>query len=712
MAISSVYANAGTWAGSDIITATMRNSLNNIHPISTTSVIAVNTTNTQVYTDDGNGTYVSQQTYSDTGDIFGFGKEFILNNNLYIYNSPEPSANTRWNTGTNTKYSISLGSLGYITNNTFSNNIGVIDALNEIRTAILGLNISGLSVSLPAYVSDINPDSGLVDFSGYGIVINTGTATNEATSFTINDVAGDGSNIIYNYEFETDGAGTGGSTTISLTEPDGTGTYTLNVAADLETDDQSATIGADLIALVNNNTESPNNYTATYDNTNKKITFTSTNTFDSVPSELWTATVNNNSVSGTNAGNIVFGTSTISRSGTLGSTYNITAPNLFTKTVNGLPLFSEVTFTGGTQQSFSNNLNATAAALEFKNALNASLNGFMTATIDSGDSKIVNYTTTIQDDIGLDFTFSNSNITKSITQGSLGTTQTNINNSGKTNIQVFKPGSSSADYNKSFVGFVPTLPGAVNTIADVIENVNTNITDWTIEKDQPVANQIRFTSIADAHFSDLYRLTVINNSASGTTVGNFSTGVGNATITQAGSSVPNYYGLRSVILANKDVFSNTASDYSWFETTKNSLNTILPSYKVDTIKTPEFKFDGFSNSAAAISDGYFAITANSNGQYVIDTDTLTSSEISNIPVDQSNNTINGSEMVYFSTKLYLAYRVNNDSEITALSLGASNSGATIYTNPGTTYSITDSNGDALIASYIYKWSGTAWIKET
>ena len=375
-------------------------------------------------------------------------------------------------------------------------------------------------------------------------------------------------------------------------------------------------------------------------------------------------------------------------------------------------MFSEVTFTGGTQQSFSNNLNATAAALEFKNALNASLNGFMTATIDSGDSKIVNYTTTIQDDIGLDFTFSNSNVTKSITQGSLGTTQTNINNAGKTNIQVFKPGSSSADYNKNFVGFVPTLPGAVNTIADVIENVNTNITDWTIEKDQPVANQIRYTSVADAHFSDLYKLTVTNNAATGTTVGNFSTGVGNATITEAGSSVPNYYGLRSVILANKDVFSNTATDYSWFETTKNSLNTILPSYKVATIKTPEFKFDGFSNSAAAIADDYFAITANSNGQYVIDTDTVTSTEISNIPVDQSNNTINGSEMVYFSTKLYLAYRVNNDSEITALSLGASNSGATIYTNLGTTYSITDSNGDALIASYIYKWNGTAWVKET
>ena len=709
-AISSVYANAGTWAGSDIITATMRNSLNNVHIIDTNSVIAVNTTNTQVYTDSGSG-YVSQQTYSDTADIVGFGKEFILNNNLYIYNSTQPSANTRWSTGTNTKYSVSLGSLGTITNNTFSNNIGVIDALNEIRTAILALSISGLSVSLPTYVSDINPDSGVIDFSGYGIIINTGSSTNENTSFAINDVAGDGSNIIYNYEFETDGAGTSQSTTISLTEPDGTGTYTLSIAADATDDDQSNSIGTDLIALVNNNVESPNNYTAVYDTTTKKITFTSVSTFDSDVNELWTATVNNNSVTGTNEGNIIFGTSTITRTGSVGSNYTITAPDLYTKTVNGLPLFSEVIFTGGTQTSFTDNIAATAAALEFKNALNASLNGFITATIDSGDSKIVNWTTSIQDDIGLNLVFSNTNVTKSITEGILGTTQTNINNAGKTNVQVFKPGSVSADYNKSFVGFVPTLSGAVNTPADIISNINTTITDWTIEKDQPVNNQIRFTSVDSIYVNNIYKLNVTHSTATGTTVGNFSTGLGNATITEPGSSVPDYYGLRSVTLANKDVFSNTSTDYSWFETTKNSLNTIFPGYKVDSLKTPEFAFDGLSNGSAALVDGFFAIGANSNGQYVIDTDALTSSQISNIPVDEATNTITGSEMVYYSTKLYLAYRVNNDSEITALSLGANNSGATIWTNIGTTYSITDSAGDALLASYIYKWNGTAWVKQ-
>ncbi len=270
--ISSVYANAGTWAASDIITGvTMRNSLNNIHVIDTNSVVAVNTTNTQVYTDNGSGTYVSQQTYSDSADVVGYDKQFTLNNNLYIYNTTEPSSETRWTAGSNTKYSVNLGSLGSFTNNTFSNQIDTIDALNEIRAAILALNISGVSVSLPKYVSDINPDSSSINFAGYEIIVNTGTSTNEATSFSINDAGADGTNITANYEFETDGTGTANATTITLTEPDGTGTLTLTVAADNTSDDQSNQIGTDLIALINNNVESPNDYSATYDNSTKNV---------------------------------------------------------------------------------------------------------------------------------------------------------------------------------------------------------------------------------------------------------------------------------------------------------------------------------------------------------------------------------------------------------------------------------------------------------
>jgi len=192
----------------------------------------------------------------------------------------------------------------------------------------------------------------------------------------------------------------------------------------------------------------------------------------------------------------------------------------------------------------------------------------------------------------------------------------------------------------------------------------------------------------------------------------FTTGVGNASITTLGSKTPDYYGLRSVDFANKDVFSNTTTDYSWFETTKNTLGTIFPGYKVATLKTPEFAFDGMSNGSAALVDGFFNIIANSNGQYVIDTDALTVSEIYNIPVDSPDTVLSGSEMIYFSTKIYLAYRVSNDSDITGLSLGASDTGATIYTNKGSTYTITDSNSDVLIAEYIYKWNGTAWVKQT
>ncbi len=711
MAISSVYANAGTWSGSDIITGiNVRNNLKNIHIIDSTNVAVVTTTNTQIFTDSGG--YSSQFTYSDSADIVGFGKEFILDNDLYIYNSTQPSSETRWSAGSNTQYSVNLGTLGYLHNATLSNGIGAIDALSEIRTGILGLGISGVTVSLPAYVDDINPDSGLVDFSGYEIIVNLGTSSNEVTSFSINDVAGDGTNIIHNYEHETDGAGTSFATNITLTEPDGTGTLTLNVAADLETDDQSDDIGNNLADLINNTTESPNNYTATYDTVSKTITFTGSIAFDSNPSELWTATVSNGSVTGPDAGNIVFGNASITRTGVLGETYNITAPDLYTKTMDGQPLFNKVTFTGGSVTSFSNNLDATAGALEFRDALNNSLSGYITASIDSGDSKIVNYTTTIQDDIGLDFTFSDSNITKSITQGILGTTQTDINDAGKTNVQVTKPGSSSADYNKGFVGFNPALSGAVNTISDIIGNVNSLITDWTIEIDQPVTNQIRFTAVNNGYVNNIYKLLVTNNTGTGNTIGNFTTGVGNASITTLGSKTPDYYGLRSVTLANKDVFSNVTTDYSWFETTKNTLGTIFPGYKVATIKTPEFAFDGMSNGSAALVDGFFDIIANSNGQYVIDTEALTVSEIYNIPVDSPDTVLSGSEMIYFSTKIYLAYRVSNDSDITGLSLGATDTGATIYTNKGSTYTITDSNTDVLIAEYIYKWNGTAWVKQT
>lgn len=712
MAISSVYVNSGTWSGSDIITGiNVRNSLKNIHIIDSTNVAVVTTTNTQIFTDSGG--YSSQYTYSSSADIVGFGKEFILGNNLYIYNSTEPASETRWSAGSNTQYSVNLGTLGSLNNAILSNGVGAIDALTEIRSGILGLGISGVSVSLPSYVDDINPDSGLVDFSGYEIIVNLGTATNEVTSFSLNDVNGDGTNIIHNYEHETDGAGTTYATTITLTEPDGTGTITLNVAANLETDDQSDDIGNNLINLINNNTESPNNYNATYDTVTKKITFTGAIPFNSNPSELWTATVSNGSVTGPEAGNIVFGTSSITRTGVLNETYTIVAPNLYTKTMDGQPLFSKVIFTGGTATSFSNNLNATDAAIEFKDALNASLSGYITAVIDSGDSKIVNWTTTIQDDIGLDLSFSDSNITKIITQGILGTTQTAINDAGKTNIQVFKPGSVSANYNKGFVGFVPTLPGAVNTISDVINNVNSLITDWTIEPNQPVTNQIRFTAVNNGYVNNIYKLLVTNNTGTGTTLGNFSTGVGNASITTLGSKTPDYYGLRSVTLANKDVFSNVTTDYSWFQTTKNTSGTIYPGYKVATIKTPEFAFDGENGSGTPqLVDGFFDIVANSNGQYVIDADALTVSEIYNIPVDSPDTVISGSEMIYFSTKIYLAYRVNNDSEITGLSLTSNDTGATIYTNKGSTYTITDSNSDVLIAEYIYKWDGADWIKQT
>ena len=147
MAISSVYINSGTWSGSDIITGiNVRNNKNNIHIIDNNSVIVGLTTNTQAFTDSGSG-YSSQNTYSNIGDIIGFNKEFILSDDLYVYNSVEPTSETRWVSGTNTKYSVNLGSLGSITNATFTSGINAIEALNEIRNSILALKNIKLIIS-------------------------------------------------------------------------------------------------------------------------------------------------------------------------------------------------------------------------------------------------------------------------------------------------------------------------------------------------------------------------------------------------------------------------------------------------------------------------------------------------------------------------------------------------------------------------------------
>jgi hypothetical protein len=705
--------SGSVWSGSDIIASvSMKNSTNNMHIIDSNTIAIVTTTDTQIYSDSGSG-YVSDHTNSDSADIIGFNNEYFLNNNLYIYNDSEPTSDTRWITGTNTKFSLSLGSLGSLNNIPLSSGINAIEALTEIRQRVLDLNISGLSVSLPAFVNDINPNSGSINFQGYRIDINTGTSINETTSFTINDVNGDGQNIIHNYEYETDGAGVSESTVITLTEPDGLGTIILNVAADTQSDDDSDEIGNNLVTLINNNIETPNNYNASFDSVNQTITFTGETAFTSVPGQVWTASVDNGTVTGGDAGDISFGTASITVNGVINETYQIVAPNLNNTTINSLPIFSKVNFTGGNTTSFSNNIGATDAAIELRNALNNSLSGYITAIIDPIDNKKVTWTTIIQDDIGLDINFSDGTITKTITQGILGTTQTDINNAGNTVINVTKPGSASVDFTKNYLGFVPSLSGAVNTIQDLVEDINNNITDWTIEYDQPIAGSIQFTNTVNEYLNTNYNLTISNNSGTGTTVGDFGTIDSVASITQSGGLTPNYYGIRSVTLPNKDVLSNNSNDYSWFKTVKNSTNTILPGYKIESINTPKFAFDGEDiNQTPELKEGYFAIPINVNGQAVIDTEALTISEIYNIPVDTPDTIIPGSELLYYSNKLYLAYRVNNDSDITSLSLGINDTGATIYTTKGSTYTITDSNTDVLIAEYIYKWNGTDWVKQT
>ena len=704
--------NLTNTTGTDKVTGlAIRSDKDNLVLIDTDSFV-VSLTATSAYYKIVTGTYTLQETYNYTGDLFGYVNDLFIGSNLVTYQVTPPTSNKRWISGSNTQFSVNLGSLGSLNNVVMPASNDAIDSLEFIRTQILGMSISGLTVSLPKFVSDINPSGGL-DYSGYGIIVNTGTATNEATSFVFSDVGSDGINITSNYEYETDGIGSTSATTITLTEPGSVGTITYSLSTDSISDNNTDQIGNDLAALVTSNTENGNEYTATYNTATQTLTLNASTFFIS-NTDKWIGSVSNGALAGNAAeGDIAFNTATFTTNGALNENYTITASGLNTKTVNGLPLFNLVTFTGGTNTLFTTSLTGPQAAIEFRDALNASLSGYITAVIDGGNDHLVTWTTSIQDDINLDITFSNTSytVTKSITQGILGTTQTAINNANNTRVELFEPLNSTAVIDKEYLGFVPTLVGSSDTIASIITEMDNTLANWTVEKDLPGANTIRFTLDSNSYYSSLFTILITNNTGGTDTLGDFSTGTGAATITTYGGDIPTYYGLRAVTLANKDAFSDVVGNHSWFQATKNSLNTILPSYRVTSSRTPTFKFDGESGGVAIIESGWNIIPANGSNQYVIDSELLTTQELLNIPIDNVETILVGSEMLYYSGTLYIALRVNTDAEITALSLGAGDVGATIFTNPSTTFTITDSLAAVLIANTIYKWDGTQWIKQ-
>ena len=142
---------------------------------------------------------------------------------------------------------------------------------------------------------------GIVTDNGDGtssITIDYGTETNIDSSFTITGGLNNMESIV-----NTDGTGDtlSQATTITVIDPEATEvTSFTSSAADTSTNNVD-TIAAQIVTAVNNNTETPLDFTAEYDSATTTIILTASGAGNTNP---WTIIFNNNGTTGANAGNL------------------------------------------------------------------------------------------------------------------------------------------------------------------------------------------------------------------------------------------------------------------------------------------------------------------------------------------------------------------------------------------------------------------------
>ena len=132
------------------------------------------------------------------------------------------------------------------------------------------------------------------------ITLDLGTNTNINSSFSISGGLNNAETVV-----NTDAApGMGSSvpaTTITVTDADGMEVTSFTAAVSLETDSNIDTVGQQIANAVNANTETPIDFTATWDLASKTIVLTAASSGDT---DLWTITFDNNGETGANAGNL------------------------------------------------------------------------------------------------------------------------------------------------------------------------------------------------------------------------------------------------------------------------------------------------------------------------------------------------------------------------------------------------------------------------
>jgi hypothetical protein len=688
--VNSTYPSMSNWTlttGSKITASSYYDKKDSIHVVNSSTLLIRGFNNTQIGKINVSGINLQNSDISlyegsynlGNNEIYkGYGEYFSIGNNIHYYKNSYNSSNTVIN------FSGDLTSNLTIENSLFTSNISVtnnnaLQILSKLREDLIQLTNFDYNVSTPIYTDSIN--GGL---SGWKIFIEF---NNASSSEVISFLDTSNNSLFVNELYQNINVGNPGSS-ITISFPDSINGNTISIneiyLTSSNLNNNIDTIGNDLVSKLN---QSSSDYIATFDNTLNEISIEFTNYVNS-NSSLWITTIDNGSA--TQPSDISF-TNYIDTEFVIRDTINISTTNLYGTVINGTQIIRElmdgsIPGTNGVVELPLGDINV---QVNWLNQRMVSFNNKINFSIDSFDPNRLNMNASeIQTNIGLNIEFNNPQILATIVEGTLGIDQTIIDNAPKSEFTISNPNELIADYSISVVGINPPIPGLENPdFQSVLDLMNNFYSDFDFSYNQAyypaVSSELAFfriqSNIPYYLNDDSFIITANDQSISGfsnMTAGNIS--LSNNYIASSyngGGQIPSHYGIRAVNIINKNNFSSNPSDYFWFtlvstHTDDSTSDVIVPSYNVKSLHTPFFKF----NDQSTRSDEFKIIPANSDGNYVIDSEILTTQSLYGIVIFNNDVApLSGAEMIFFVDKFFFGKRIKDN-----LELPTSGQGSIIY----------------------------------
>ena len=632
------------------------------------NVSGINLQNNDISLYEGNYNLGNNEIYK------GYGEYFSIGNNIHYYKDSYNSSNTIIDFSGNLTSNLTIENQSFSTNISGTND-NALQILSKLREDLIQLSNFNYNISTPIYTDSIN--GGL---SGWKIFIEF---NNEPSSETISFLDTNNNSLFVNELYQNTNAGNIGSS-ITISFPDSINGNTISINENYLTsnnlNNNIEIIGNDLINKLNENS---NDYVASFDNTTNEISIEFTNYINS-NSSLWSATIDNGQA--IDPSDITFN-NYIDTEFVIRDTINISTTNLYGTVINGTQIMRElmdgnIPGTNGVVELPIGDINA---QVNFLNQKMVSFNNKINFSIDSFNPNQLNINSSeIQTNIGLNIEFNNPEILTNIIEGTLGIDQTIIDNAPKSEFTISNPNELIADYFISVVGINPPIPGLENPdFQSVLDSMSNFYSDFNFSYNQdyyPAVNSdlafFRIQSNIPYYLNDdSFIITTNDQSISGfsnMTSGNIS--LSNNYIASSyngGGQIPSHYGIRAVNIINRNNFSSDPSDYYWFNLISNHTDTsstdeIIPSYHVKSLHTPFFKF----NDQDTRSDEFKLIPANIDGNYVIDSELLTTQSLYGITIfNNGTQPLSGSEMIFFVDKFFFGKRIKDYSLLPTSILG-------------------------------------------